>query len=52
MRMTLRGNDREGLEMGKRVTLKDIAQAANVTTATVSYVINDTPRAEDRARDP
>lgn len=41
--MTLRGNDREGLEMGKRVTLKDIAQAANVTTATVSYVINDTP---------
>lgn len=29
--------------MGKRVTLKDIAQAANVTTATVSYVINDTP---------
>lgn len=31
--------------MGKRprVTLKDIATAAGVTTATVSYVINDTP---------
>ena len=29
--------------MGKRVTLKDIAQAAEVTTATVSYVINNTP---------
>lgn len=29
--------------MAKRVTLKDIAQAANVTAATVSYVINDTP---------
>ena len=29
--------------MGKRVTLKDIATAAGVTTATVSYVLNDTP---------
>ncbi len=29
--------------MSKRVTLKDIAQAADVTTATVSYVLNDAP---------
>lgn len=29
--------------MGKRATLKDIAAAAHVTTATVSYVINRTP---------
>lgn len=29
--------------MGKRATLKDIAAAAHVTTATVSYVFNRTP---------
>ena len=40
--------------MGKRATLKDVAAEAGVTTATVSYVINNTPgqsiRPETRQR--
>src|SRR5690349_4208622 len=36
--------------VGRRTTMKDVARAAGVSTAAVSYALNDSPGVSDEAR--